>query len=196
VYKRRIVLGGAAPAAVLAFGLFAAGPAMATSATSGLAQAPSLVSSPGSVLSSVPGLSGVANGGLQGVTSEVPAVSSLPAVGNPAGTPTGMSIPANGIPATAGGVLNHATGSAGTVVSRGFIPVSRLTNGLMRGQSSASGSGSGGALGNLGSVANSVPGVSQATGVLSGLDVAGDVPGLSTVQGLAGSGGGALNGLG
>lgn len=186
MYKRRIVLGGAAPAAVLALGIFAAGPAMAATTTLDLAQAPtSVVSSavPGSLLSGIPGLAG-ATGMVSGLDTDVPAVSSLSGVSDASGAvqnatdptsdqPGGSSLPDAGAVSNA---LSAATGSQNPVSSAA---------GSLTGQSGDDASMGG--LGNLGSATSNLPVVDQATGLLGGLGGAnGDLPALNTVTGALG----------
>jgi hypothetical protein len=191
VYKRRIVLGGAAPAAVLALGIFAAGPAMAATATLDQAQAPtSVVSSaiPDSLLSGIPGVAG-ATGMVNGLSTGVPAISTLPAASDASGAVQNVEGAANDQQGDSSlpdaGAVSNALGSSN--------PTSGLSDvaGSLSGQSSqnaSSGDDAGAVgLGNLGSATSNLPAVDQATGLLGGLSGAnGDLPGLSTVTGALG----------
>jgi hypothetical protein len=187
VYTRRIVLGGAAPAAVLAFGLFATAPAMASIGAPGLAAATGLVSSPTSELSSLTSLTGVAGGGLQGITSEVPAVSGLPIVsGHGLTLENGTLAPAvNAVTKPMQRAAQPATGPAGAVRRAGQI-IGRVAGPApsdLSGLTGQPGNASSGALGTLSTATSSVPVLGEATGALDGLGISGALPAAANLAG-------------
>ena len=183
VYKRRIVLGGA----VLALGIFAAGPAMASTITPGLgnAEAALLTSKvPGHVLSGLNNTSNatkIMQAGLQGIGSQVPGVPDLPALSDMSNMVQGS------------GLAGAVSGTAGnTTANAGLVPdASTVTKNLGGAQNLAQPNSGGlpvsGGLGSLGSAAGSVPALSTVTGAVHGLGIAGNgLPGLNNVTGLLG----------
>jgi tagatose 6-phosphate kinase len=207
VYKRRIVLGGAAPAAMLALGIFAAGPAMAATSTPTLAQAHTAVVTsalPAGLVSQLPGVSGAASM-VQGMTGNVPVASSLASVGN--GAVQNATSP-SGIQSVTGQLPNASavTNGLGSATPSGVSNAVSSATGQSGPQNPASDANAGG-LGNLGSATSNLPGVGQASGLLDGLGATnGQSPNLNSVTGTLGdatgvtsgltSGGGALSSLG
>jgi hypothetical protein len=113
VYKRRIVFGGAASAAVLAASILAAGPALASTGTSGVLAAPAMVKStvPGWSLANVPGVAkDVVTVPALGTASRLPA-SALPALDSQAGRLASSSLPVIGSAATGVPAAGEAEGA-------------------------------------------------------------------------------------
>jgi hypothetical protein len=153
VYKRRIVLGGAASAAALTLGIFAAGPAMAGTTTSGVTKAPTaLVSSvvPGPLLGAVFGATGVP-AGLQGLSGKLPVVSQLP-------------LAAAEHPVTSGGAVTGTAPKSGAGLSSTLGSAASAVNSLPAVGSVSKALGTGAATRGL------VDGLGEASGLLGSID--------------------------